>query len=226
MDDMYVWLEDKLWIPVEVTLVGKPFAKAWEAGSINYHKGQDNGLTMLNVEEEWQTYKPALLPETSLKAIDVTREAIEKRYPNEFSSLQKISTQTRSRRYLQIIAKNPSDVDAHLQLGIIMAKAGDNKEAMNYFDKVLSLDPKNSVALNNRGDLLMTQESYKEAQKAFLMAAQATPKDAEIWIKLTKAYDATNDTAKAKEAFTQAQVLDPSVKSRYKELAKKLINAM
>jgi transglutaminase-like putative cysteine protease len=33
MDDMYVIYEDKLWIPVETTVVGSSFVKAWELGA-------------------------------------------------------------------------------------------------------------------------------------------------------------------------------------------------
>jgi tetratricopeptide (TPR) repeat protein len=226
MDDMYVVYEDKLWIPVETTLVGKSFVKAWEMGSVNYHKWKDNGLTILNVEDEWQTYKPASLPDTSWKAIDVTREAIEKRYPNEFMSMLKISMQTKTRRYQQAIDKNPTEVEAHIQLGIILAKAGDYKEAMKHFDKVISIDPKNSAAFNNRGNIFMIQDRYKDAQKAYLFAAQASPNDAEIWMNMTKAFKATNDIKKAKEAFNKAQSLEPSVKKRYKALSLELMSTM
>lgn len=226
MDEMYVVHEGKLWIPVETTLVGKSFVKAWETGSANYHKWKDNGLTILNVEDEWQTYKPATLPDTTWKAIDITREALEKRYPNEFTSMLKISSQTKTRRYLQALSKNPADVEANLQLGIIMAKAGDLKEAAKYFDKVIATEPKNASAWNNRGNLYMMQDRYKDAQKAYLSAAQASPKDAEVWVNLAKSYKATNDTKRAKEAFGKAQTLEPSIKKKYKALSLELMSGL
>ncbi|MGZ3237201.1 MAG: tetratricopeptide repeat protein, partial [Burkholderiaceae bacterium] len=226
MDDLYVIHEGKLWIPVETTLVGKSFVKAWEAGSANYHKWVGKDLTILNVEDEWQTYKPATLPDATWKTIDISREAIEKLYPNEYMSMLKISLQTKTRRYMQAIASNPTDVDAHLQLGIIMAKAGDLKEAMQYFDRTLSFDPKNAAALNNRGNIFMLQDRYKDAQKAYLSATQISPDDAEVFVNLARAYKATKDTKKAKEAISKAQGLDPSVKKRYKALALELMNAL
>lgn len=227
MDDLYVIHEGKLWIPVETTLVGKSFIKAWEAGSANYHKWVDKDLALLNAADEWQTYKPASLPDASaMKTIDISREAVEKHYPNEFMSMLKISLQTKTRRYMQAIANDPTNVDAHLQLGIIMAKAGDMKEAMQYFDKVIVFDPKNAAALNNRGNLYMLQDRYKDAQKAYLAAAQASSDDAEIYVNLARAYKATKDTRKAKEAISKAQGLDPSVKKRYKALTLELMNTL
>jgi tetratricopeptide (TPR) repeat protein len=226
MDDLYVVYEDKLWIPVETTLVGKSFIKAWEAGSANYHKWVDKDLTILNVEDQWQTYKPATLPDVQPVAIDISREAIEKSYPNEYMSMLKISLQTKTRRYMQVLAGNPTDIDAHLQLGIIMAKAGDPKEAMQYFDRVLSFDPKNAAALNNRGNLYMLQDRFKDAQKAYAAAAQASPDDAEILVNLARAYKATKDTKKAKEAISKAEGKDPLIKKRYKALVLELTNAL
>lgn len=226
MDHMYVIHEDQLWIPVETTLVGNAFIKAWEKGAATYYKWKDNGLTVLDVHAAWENYKPASLPVSTSKQSEISRAEIEKKFPSDHMSVLKISSQTKTRRYLNTIKKNPSDVDAHLQMGIILAKAGDRKEAMKYFDKVLSLQPKNAAALNNRGNIFMIEDKHQEAQKAYLAATQITPKDAHVWVNLARAYKATNDIKKAKAAFIKAQKLDPAVKDEHRALALELLNAL
>lgn len=226
MNDMYVIHDGLLWIPVEVTVVGKPFIKAWELGAANYYKWKGKGLAILDVHSAWNTFKPATLPNSTLKSMDITPDAIEKKFPGDFISMLKISSQTKTRRYLQAIQKNPGDMDAHLQMGIVLAKIGDREEAMKYFDKVLSTEPKNAAALNNRGNIFMLEEKYPEAQKAYLAASQADPKDAYVWVNLAKSYKAVNDTKKAKSAFIKAQKLDATVKEKYKALALELLNAL
>ena len=131
-----------------------------------------------------------------------------------------------TRLYLGAIKKNPSDVDAHLQLGIILAKLGDRKEAMKYFDKVINLEPKNAAALNNRGNLFMIDDKYQDAQKSYLAATQVSPKDANVWINLARAYKATGDTKKAKAAFVKAKSLDPAVNDEHRALSLELLNAL
>ena len=177
MDDMYVIHEGQLWIPVEVTAVGRPFIKAWEMGADNYYKWKDKGLAILDVHHSWNIYKPATLPHSSFKVKEITAADIEKKFPGDYMSLLKISSRTKTRPYLQVIEKNPVDMDAHLQIGIILAKIGDRKEAMKYFDKVLGKEPRNAAALNNRGNIFMLDEKYPEAQKAYLAATQASPED-------------------------------------------------
>jgi tetratricopeptide (TPR) repeat protein/fibronectin type 3 domain-containing protein len=226
MNDMYVIHDGMLWIPVETTVVGKPFIKAWELGAANYYKWKDKGLAILDVHNAWNTYKPATLPNSTLKAMDITAAEIEKKFPGDFMSMLKISSQTKTRRYLQAIQKNPADMGAHLQMGIILAKIGDRKEAMKYFDKILGVEPKNAAALNNRGNVFMLDGKYSEAQKSYLAASQASPQDPYVWVNLAKSYKAVNNTKKAKAAFVKAQKLDPSVREQYKALSLELLNSL
>ena len=226
MDNMYVIYEDKLWIPVETTLLGNAFVMAWEKGSATYYKWKDKGLTVLDVHTAWEIYKPASLPDSTWKPGNVTRTDIEKKFPGDYMSILKISSQTKTRSYLAAIKKNPTDVDAHLQLGIILAKLGDRNEAMKYFDKVISLEPKNAAALNNRGNIFMIDDKYQEAQKSYLAATQVSPKDANVWINLARAYKATGDIKKAKAAFVKAKTLDPAVNEEHRALSLELLNAL
>lgn len=226
MDDMYVIHEGKLWIPVETTVVGKPFIKAWELGASNYYKWKDKGLVYLDVHNSWNTYKPATLPNSTFKPMDITSGDIEKRFPGDYMSMLKISSRTKTKRYLQAIEKNPMDMDAHLQVGIILAKVGDRKEAMKYFDRVLASEPKNAAALNNRGNIFMLNEKYSDAQKAYLAASLASPDDPYVWVNLAKSYKAVNDVKKAKAAFAKALKLDSSVKVKHKAMALELSGSM
>lgn len=226
MDNMYVIYQDQLWIPVETTLLGNAFVQAWEKGAATYYKAKDKGLEILDVHTAWENFKPASLPASNLKLSDISRAEIEKKYPGDHMSVLKISSQTKTRRYLNVIKKNPSDTEALLQMGIILAKAGDHNEAMKYLDRVLSLDPKNAAAMNNRGNVFMIEDRYQEAQKAYLAATQMAPKDANIWVNLARAYKAANDSKKAKAAFVKAQSLNPAVKDEHRAMALELMNAL
>lgn len=226
MSDMYVIYEDKLWIPVETTVVGSSFVKAWTLGAENYYKWKDKGLTVLDTQQAWQKYKPATLAESKWQASQITRESIDKKFPNEQASMLKLISQPKTRHFMRQIEKNPGDVDAHQQVGIIMAKLGDRQEAMKYFDKALVLQPNNAAALNNRGNLFMIDERYAEAKNAYLDASRASPDDPYIWINLVKAHQALNESKEAKAAFLKAQRLDPGIEKKYKALWLELSNTL
>jgi sugar lactone lactonase YvrE/tetratricopeptide (TPR) repeat protein/fibronectin type 3 domain-containing protein len=227
MNDMYVAHDGMLWIPVEATLVGKSFIKAWESGAAAYYREKKSGgLSVFDIHEAWGKYKPATLMDDNWKAPVLNREAIERAFPGDLLSVLKISSQTLTRRYLQAIQKNPADMAAHLQVGIILARQGDRPEAMKYFRKITETEPKNAAALNNIGNLHMIDGQYVEAQKSYADAAKADPKDPEILVNLANAYKAVNNVDKAKEAFAQAQRIDPAMASKYKALGLELMNAI
>ena len=226
MDDMYVIHDGKLWIPVEVTVVGKPFIKAWELGAAEYYKWKDKGLVIQDVHNSWSTFKPATLPSSTHKAPTATAADIEKKFPGDFMSVLKISSRPKTRPYLLAIEKNPADMEAHLQMGIILSKVGDRAEAVKYFDIILATDPKNAAALNNLGNVHMLNENYAAAQKAYQAASLSSPEDPYVWINLAKSYKATKDNKNAKTAFVKAQRLDPSMKIKYKALALELLPSL
>lgn len=226
MNNMYVIHEGTLWIPVETTLVGKSFAKAWEEGSAGYYKWKDKGLEIFDPHQAWEKYKPATLPEDTWKSANETRGDIDKAFPGDLKSILKISSQTKTRRYLHAIQKNPSDMAAHLQIGIILAKTGDRDEAMKYFKKVIESEPNNAAALNNEGNLFMLDAQYSNAQKLYIEASKADPKDPEILVNLANSYKAANNVAKAKEAFVKAQQMDPSMADKHKALSLELLNTL
>ena len=219
MENMYVIHDDVLWIPVEATLIGKSFTKAWESGSETYYKWQEKGLTILNVHEAWGTYKPASLPLSEWRPAAISRKAIEEQFPDQHATLLRMISRTRMRRYLQAIETNPQDMNAQLQAGIISARAGDVAEAAKFFETILGTDPDNAMALNNRGNLMFMQEKYQDAVNDYQAAAKADPQDALIWVNLAKSYKALKDLDKASTAFTMAQEVDSSITKRYRTMA-------
>lgn len=227
MDNMYVAHEGMLWIPVEATLVGKSFIKAWETGAATYYREQGkDGFAIFDVHEAWGRFKPAGLPDDPWRAPQVGREVIERHFPGDLLSVLKISSQTLTRRHLQAIQKNPSDLDAHLQIGIILARQGDRAEARKYFRKIVDAQPRNAAALNNLANLYMLDGQYADAQKFYADAAKADPKDPEILVNLAQAYKAGKNVDKAKAAFAQAQKVDPAMAGKYKALGLELMNAL
>jgi tetratricopeptide (TPR) repeat protein len=225
-NDLYVIHNGKLWIPVETTIVGSSFVKAWELGAKNYYQWKNKGLTILDVHASWDMFKPATLPLSTQAPIDVSIKQIETKFPGDLNSVLKISSQTKIRANLRAIEKNPADMEAHLQAAIVLARLGDRTESMKYLDKIIAAEPKNAAALNNRGNLLMMGEDYLAAQKSYLAATQAAPNDAEIWVNLAKSYKAMKNMKKAKEAFVSAQKIDASIKNKYKALGLELLNAL
>lgn len=226
MDNMYVPYEGQLWIPVETTAVGNSFIKAWELGAKKYYEFLGKGLTVLNIAQEWQVYKPASLPESTWRPNEVTPAMVEFRFPLEVGSMLKMISQVKTRKYLQAIKADPNDVEAHLQVGIMLAKMGDYEQSLKYFNRVIALHPDNPAALNNRGNLMMISENPAEAQKSYLAATTSSPDDAYVWIGLARAYKALKQITEATDAFNKAVAINPEIRTEFKALGLELSNTL
>lgn len=219
LDNMYVIHDEVLWIPVEATLIGKSFIRAWEVGSETYYKWLDKGLSLLNVHQAWRSFKPANLPEPQWKPTVIKRELIEERYPEQQATLVRLISRVRMRPYLKALEANPDDVTAMVRAGIVSARSGDVEAAQNYFAEALKREPANARALNNRANLLYMQEQYEKAAAAYEEAAAADPNDAMIRINQVRAYKAMKATDKAAEAFRKAEEIEPEIGKRFRTMA-------
>lgn len=221
------WLvvyDEHVWVPVEVTMVGKPFMKAWEKGSATFYEWKGSGkIGIMGLGSAWATFKPATLKPSEWRPAKLGRDEIEKRYNNEFEELRKIRVKLRSKKYLNALQQNPNDADSHMQLGIVYAQAGDTKEAMKHLQKAAQLDPANASVVCNIGNVNYLDNKDAEAIAAYEKAAQLDPNDSLTWVNLARAYNRKGDKEKAKDAFIKAKGIDSSVTLRFRSLSLTLI---
>lgn len=83
----------------------------------------------------------------------------------------------------EALMKTPNDVDLLFNYGAVSSSMGNSKEAKEYFEKVLSVDPKNIKAYNNLGALSIEgdEKIVKEMQ-----GLGTTPKDNKRYDELNK----------------------------------------
>jgi|Deesub1362A_J573_1020465.scaffolds.fasta_scaffold00013_140 DNA-binding beta-propeller fold protein YncE/transglutaminase-like putative cysteine protease len=222
LDEMYVVEDGRIWIPVEVTLLGSSFMKAWEEGSKKYNRWKDKGLRKVDLKEAWKDFKPATLPPSDWRAEIVERARIDREFKDELEVLKKLRIKYLSRKYLDILKEDPDNVDAIIKLGIVYAESGEKEEALNIFEKALSYDPENAAAKNNIGNIYFLQGRYSEAEEAYSEAAEIEPDDPHIWVNLARCYLKLNMKAKAKEAFSKATELNPDIPRTYRRISLKL----
>jgi len=224
LNGLLVIRQGKLWVPVETTLVGSSFMKAWEKGSASYYQWHKNGLETIDMRASWRQFKPASLPEMGWRASAVSRPTLKERVGSELATLKNIELKLKSKKYYNILASKPNDVYALMQIGIIYGKGGVPGEAIRAFNRVLEIDPENAAAINNKANALFLEEKYKEAARIYEEAALLEPNDPLIRVNQARCYQEMKDLAAAKKAFQKAFELDRSVAVRYRMMAIELLS--
>lgn len=216
---LFVEHDGQLWVPVEVTLVGAPFMKAWETGSNAYTKQAGKQLTLMDTRGAWEKYKPANLAVQEWRPAAVTRAAIDAKYPDELTTLRRIRVLNLGRTYIARLKEKPGDGPTLHQLGIVYAKAGECGEAITIFEKAKAALPGDPAVLHNLANAYLLAERLPEAAVAYKSAAEREPKDPYLWVSLARCQLRLGQKSEATASFRKALALDATIAEQYRELS-------
>ena len=215
-EDRFVVMDGSVWVPVETTLVGESFSKAWKRGAENYNKERDE-LKVIDLNEARKLYKAPNLKTAEFKS-KVNVSEIEKMFPGE---LQKLSGERASHLEGSVSTLGPAGLK---RLMVMYARQGLLDEAIDVSRKVEE-KAKDSAYFNNLANIYYLKGKNANAVVYYGEAAALAPRDAEILINLSRAHLETGAKSKARGAFKKAYSVDKSVKERYSELYMKLKKA-
>jgi tetratricopeptide (TPR) repeat protein len=215
--DKYIIYQEGIWIPIETTLIGSNFLKAWEEGIKLYNKWKDKA-EIIYLKSVWGKYKPATLPTVFWEINSPSKEEIEKKFPNEIENLINTRLENLTKKYFEILKNNPEDIYALNQLGIIYGEYGKYDLALQKFSEILKIDINNSSAYNNMGNIYLLQGELDKAQTSYEAAKELDPEDAGILVNLAWIYYKKGEKEKAKNTFLQAIEISPSIEEEFSEL--------
>ncbi|MFZ3072410.1 MAG: tetratricopeptide repeat protein [Thermodesulfobacteriota bacterium] len=202
----YILFNGTIWIPVETTLVGSSFTEAWKKAVENYAK-EKNKTKIIDLSEAMQIYKAPNLPPALFKD-KVSKEDIEKRFPNELEKLEK------ERASYVASGLEEGGYYGLMELMEFYASEGMLDKAIEVSKKLLDMD-KNALLLNNAGNVHFLKKDYDTAIKYYKEASLMEPDDAGTYVNLARAHLKKKAKREAKAAFEKAMSIDPKVKETY-----------
>jgi DNA-binding beta-propeller fold protein YncE/tetratricopeptide (TPR) repeat protein len=221
--DLLVEYDGSMWLPIEVTYVGKPFYEAVSKASYAYKAEAEKGrVKIVDVAKAFEEYEPVTMPPSDFAPTAPDAAALEKRYDDQVDALAKDRYRFLKKYYADQLKKDPKDADAQLQLGIVEFQFGEREAAAADFTKTLELDPKNAAALNNLGSVAFMGGDFAGAERDFLKAADADASDGDIWLNLLKTAAKLKKADKAREYGGKAVALAPG----YKPYVDNLVNGL
>lgn len=222
-DPLLVVHRGTVWVPVEMTMVGSSFTRAWQKGAEEYRDWSAKGKTeIIEVQKAWEQFRPVTLPTADMRQIRVKPEDIEAKFKDELEALGRQRLAALSAGYLAALKKKPGDASALAQLGILYGENGLYTEALEQFQKLLAVDKDNAMALNNIGNIYFLQERLDEARQAYEASLKVEPEDTGIMVNLCRIKMREGKKNDARKLFKEAVAVDPRVLRRYGDLAAEL----
>ena len=222
-DALLVRHRGTVWIPVEMTMVGAPFTRAWQKGAEEFRDWSAKGKAeIIEVQTAWEQYPPVTLPPADLRPVKVRKEEIEAKYKDELEALGRQRLAMLSADYLKELKARPDDRHALARLGILYGENGMFTEALEQFQKLLAVDKGNAMALNNIGNIYFLQERLDDARQAYEASLVIDPGDVGVLVNLSRVQFRAGKKDDARRAFQSAVAADPRVLRRYGDLAAEL----
>ena len=215
--------DGNVWIPLEATMVNTSFSEAWAEGANKYQTAlQADELGIIDLDRAWRQYQPVTLRKASY-TIDLPEKRRTESLVNQARNLLLAKSIDRLvLPYQTMVANNPKNVAARLQIAILYARYGLYEDAEIAFEALEELAPGNSAVMTNQGNLYFLQEDYQRAIDNYSKAAELDGEDGGIWINLSMAQYKAGDLAKARTSYQQAVELDTKLKQEYDAYSKLL----
>ena len=211
--------EGKTWMPVEVTLIGRPFLDAWQTGAQEWREFDPKGKTeFLPVEESWRVYEPVgQIPPiaTAAKLPDLATMA--KAYKTELNAFIDQELAPRVADLRKAIASQKKDPKPLNSLGVAYAQFGRLDQAKAQFEAASKIGDYEPAIVNLAGVWYLTRD-YKKALDLYKQAKGQDPKNALALIGVARSYFALEKYDDARAQYAELQKLDPALAGQYSYL--------
>ena len=172
---------DRVWMPVEITLVKSGFLDAWRRGAQEWNEAANAGSQALYpVQEAWRTYEPVGFVEAGMIGQYPAGERVVQSYTDEIGALYDyINGPQIARIYEACREKGLSDVETSNRVAVYYAQMGMLDKAEGEFGKILRKE-RHVPSLVNLANIKYIREDWKGALALYEEASSLKPNNAKI----------------------------------------------
>ncbi len=208
--------KDTIWIPVEITMIGEPFLRAWQEGAREYNetvkKGGEVGLYL--TADAWGEYVPVTLEEFGWEPDVPTKDQIAGLYKSDIDNMVGLELARKVKSIENELERDKNNPRLYNKLGIVYARYGRYGEAVENLKKALEISPALISARNNLGNVYYLKGDYKSALDEYLGALKRSEKGI-ILINVAKTYYKLGEYEKAGEYYKKAVYKNKRYEEKY-----------
>ncbi len=199
-----VVLNDKVWIPVEATLVGKPFFSAWKQGSLKYNEMKaENYVNEISVKEASAKYLAGshITPDMPMPTIDGINDLLKEDIKQYGMWLEQIV-------YNSVGSKLIAAED-YYDAGVKYMEFKRYKEAVEMLETAINMKPVFPDAINTLGVCYTKLEEYAKAIEFYEEALQQAGEHAGYMLNIAITQFMLGNKGLAKQKYDEVVMIDP-----------------
>ncbi|MEA1911527.1 MAG: tetratricopeptide repeat protein, partial [Spirochaetota bacterium] len=212
-DDL-IFIEDKVWLPVEITMVQDNFLAAWAMGAKEWRENAGKGQAKIYpMHESWDEYKPVGLP-GSTTVVTPLKGDIVSAFESEMASFIDKEIYPQVEKLEAQISRNNGASRYVNRLGVLYARYGLNDKAAGQFQKILR-NNEFVPALINMGNISFLNEEIKEALQYYERAVEKDPDNPKALLSVARAAHELENYGTVRESFEKLKTIDSGLAERF-----------
>lgn len=212
-DREYVVRENTVWIPLETTIINKPFSEAWRMGAEGFYKTADvkGKMDIIDVRKSWEMSPPSNLASDEKIAETPAAADIEKLLVADAQSLVAANNEMISQKVEYL--KGQNNEKSSNEAAVILANAGKYDDAISVIKTYSSASSQNNI-----GNIYLLKGDSLNAYKSYSAAMKADANDGGIHLNMGLLKYLGGDHNGTVESFASAVAKFPSQEQAYAEL--------
>ena len=199
-----VILNDKVWIPVEATLVGKPFFSAWKQGALKYNEMKaEDFVNEISVKEASAKYIAGshITPDMPMPIIDGINDLLKEDIKQYGMWLEQI--------VYNAVGNSLTKAEDYYDAGVKYMEFGRYKEAIEMLETSINMKPVFPDAINTLGVCYTKKEKYTKAIEFYEKALGQSGEHAGYMLNIAIAHFMMGNKGMAKQKYNEVILIDP-----------------
>lgn len=214
----FISYENRIFLPIETTLLGRgSFMQAWENAALRWQQEREAGNMpqIVPIEQAHRVYAPSEFVPADFRSPIVFSENLVADYTFTLQQIFNDFNAGMIQSIEQRLSTEPENLFLVNQLGVLLAKSGENTRAQEVFERGLQIFPGSPQINNNLGNLYFEQRNFIRAAEYYRRSAEANSNNAGVYINLARALLQAGQTEPSRDALRQALRIDPNVRNQY-----------
>jgi tetratricopeptide (TPR) repeat protein len=215
-DDLII-KDNKVWLPIEITLREGGFLSAWQLGAKEWRENlAKNQAVLYPLHDAWKVYAPVGFSSAAASIKIPADDKIVKAMSDDLVAFVKgeMGSQEAVLQAAATKASGPAKEKALNSLAVLHSRFGMYDQAITEYQQILAKD-EYLPALINFGNIYFMQAGYDKALEYYNRAAKKAPKNPTVLLCVARANHALENYSIAKQAYADLQVVAPDLAAQF-----------
>jgi hypothetical protein len=179
-ESYFIERDGKLWLPVEVTLFGQSFQRAWRTAVAECNQlAADDRLIVVDTKSAWRHYPPSA-PALEDREISIPDKGlVDTLFASDWDYLHALRETFLEREYLQQLSNSPGNYPLHSAYVYNLLQLGAFDRALDHLAALEERGAPDQLVWNNRGIIFILQGQFDAAAATLQQLLAAYPQDRE-----------------------------------------------